>query len=130
MTAALENVELTDDATEITEIYMKAFNSGNPDVVNQLYTDTAVSVWEPGHPITGQARKDALAEFLALKPKMTAKLRHSYVAGDAALLVVDWQIDVTNAEGEAEHHEGIGNDVLRLGADGKWRFAIDHPYGN
>ncbi|MFD6248977.1 Cif family virulence factor [Streptomyces roseolus] len=77
-------IELTDDATKITEIYMKAFNAGDPNVVNELYTDSAVSVWEPGKPLTGQARKDALAEFLALKPTMNAKLRTAYVAGDAA----------------------------------------------
>ncbi|MFC9733446.1 YybH family protein [Streptomyces roseolus] len=123
-------IELTDDATKITEIYMKAFNAGDPNVVNELYTDSAVSVWEPGKPLTGQARKDALAEFLALKPTMNAKLRTAYVAGDAALLVVDWKIDVTGPDGTEEHHEGVGNDVLRLGEDGKWRFAIDHPYGN
>ncbi|MGX1885134.1 YybH family protein [Streptomyces sp. NPDC055287] len=130
MATTLENFELTDDATLQTELYVRAFNSGNPELVNRLYTDTAVSVWEQDAPVTGEERKQALAEFLALGPRMTATLRHSYVAGDAALLIVDWRIDVTNAEGVAEVHEGVGNDVLRLGADGKWRFAIDYPHGS
>lgn len=130
MTSIVDNFALTDDATKQTELYVRAFNSGDPDLVNLLYTETAVSAWEADKPLTGRARKDALAEFLSLGPKMTATLRHSYVAGDAALLVVDWRIDVTGADGVAEVHEGVGNDVLRLGADGKWRFAIDYPNGS
>ncbi|CAM5269912.1 hypothetical protein [Streptomyces narbonensis] len=78
MTSIVENFALTDDATRQTELYVRAFNSGDPELVNLLYTETAVSAWEADKPLTGRARKDALAEFLSLGPKMTATLRHSY----------------------------------------------------
>jgi ketosteroid isomerase-like protein len=43
--------------------------------------------------------------------------------------VVDWQIDFTDEDGQRQHLEGVGLDVMRRGADGVWRFAIDNPFG-
>ncbi|MFI9203817.1 YybH family protein [Streptomyces sp. NPDC053048] len=121
--------QLTNDVEKHTALYVEAFNAGDADAVNAFYTDEAVAVWEPGQPLTGQARKDAVKEFLAKGPKMTAVPRQSFVTGDTALLIVDWTIDTVDDEGKPEHLKGIGVDVLRLGTDGHWRYAIDDPYG-
>ncbi|MEU7755023.1 nuclear transport factor 2 family protein [Micromonospora sp. NPDC049101] len=120
--------QLVDAAREHGERYVEAFNSGDVDTINAMYTEDAISVWEPGNPQTGQARRDSLAEFISQKPQMRATLRESHVTGDTALLVVDWAIDVETPEG-AQQLEGVGLDVLRLGADGQWRFAVDNPFG-
>ncbi|AUG80449.1 hydrolase [Kitasatospora sp. MMS16-BH015] len=128
MTNTAENFELAGDAEEHGRLYVQAFNSGDVEAVNRMYTEDAISVWQPGQPLTGQARKEALAEFLSMRPTMTAELREKHVTGNTALLVVDWQIDVTTPEGP-EHLQGTGLDVLRRGEDGKWRFAIDNPFG-
>ncbi|MYV51529.1 SgcJ/EcaC family oxidoreductase [Streptomyces sp. SID3212] len=121
--------QLTTDVEKHTALYVEAFNAGDAEAVNAMYTKEAVAVWEPGVPLTGQARIDAVKEFLANKPKMTAVVRQSFVTGDTALLIVDWKIDTTDAGGEPEHLTGVGVDVLRLGTDGQWRYAIDDPYG-
>ncbi|MCC3779084.1 nuclear transport factor 2 family protein [Streptomyces sp. UNOB3_S3] len=121
--------QLTNEVEKHTDLYVEAFNRGDADAVNAFYTDEAVAVWEPGKPLTGQARKDSVKEFLALGPTMNAKVRQSFVTGDTALLIVDWTIDTVDADGKPEHLKGIGVDVLRLGADGNWRYAIDDPYG-
>lgn len=128
MASTLENTDLASDPEEHGKLYVQAFNSGDIETLDRMYTDDAISVWEPGNPLSGQARKDALREFIALKPKMTVNLRESHVTGDTALLVVDWTIDVTDPEGE-QHLSGTGLDVLRRGQDGKWRFAVDNPFG-
>ncbi|GAA3945570.1 hypothetical protein GCM10022244_61130 [Streptomyces gulbargensis] len=120
---------LTSDVEKHTALYEAAFNSGDVDAVNAMYTDEAVAVWEPGVPLTGQARKDAVKEFLARKPKMSARPRQSFVTGDTALLIVDWSIATVDDAGEPELLTGVGVDVLRKGADGNWRYAIDDPYG-
>ncbi|MFF4716299.1 YybH family protein [Streptomyces eurythermus] len=112
------------------EVYVRAFNSGDPDAVNEHYTDEAVSAWDPAQPLSGQARKDSLAEFLALKPTLTAKIRESHVTRDTALLTVDWTMEVPGEDGEVERLTGIGTDVLTRGADGNWRYAVDAPYGD
>lgn len=121
--------QLTSDVEKHTALYVEAFNSGDADAVNAMYTEDAVAVWEPGLPLTGQARIDSVKEFLASAPKMTAVPRQSFVTGDTALLIVDWTIDTTDADGKPERLSGVGADVLRLGEDGNWRYAIDDPYG-
>ncbi|MEU4149168.1 nuclear transport factor 2 family protein [Streptomyces sp. NPDC026659] len=126
MSSTLE--ELTRTAEEHGRLYVEAFNAGDVDVLKAMYTEDAVSVWEPGNPLTGKEREASLAEFVAQKPKMTATLREAHVTSNTALLVVDWAIDLSTPEGD-EHLEGTGLDVLRLGPDGKWRFAIDNPFG-
>ncbi|MFH9299428.1 YybH family protein [Streptomyces sp. NPDC017520] len=120
---------LTSDVEKHTALYEAAFNAGDVDAVNAMYTDEAVAVWEPGKPLTGQARKDSAKEFLALKPKMSAKPRQTFVTGDTALLIVDWSIATVDESGAPELLTGVGVDVLRKGEDGKWRYAIDDPYG-
>ncbi|MFI2209525.1 YybH family protein [Streptomyces sp. NPDC020141] len=117
-----------DSPEEHGRLFLDSFNAGDLDALDRVYSADAISVWEPGNPLSGQARKDALREFLALKPRMTAALRESFVAGDTALLIVDWSIDIP-APGGAERMSGTGVDVLRRGADGAWRFAVDNPFG-
>lgn len=128
MTTTSTGFEPVTKAEDHIDVYVRAFNSSDPDALFGLYTDDAVSVWE-GESLTGQARRDALTEILAAKPRMTAKLRESHVAGNAALLVVDWSVETTGPDGTPQSLSGVGIDVLRRAADGRWRHAIDHPFG-
>jgi ketosteroid isomerase-like protein len=120
------NFPLPEDATKMTALYVRAMNSGDVDAVLSLYTEDAVSVWDPEKPTSGAEHAQAVKEFMAKRPVMRAELKESYVTGDTALLVVDWSFDI---EGE-EPLAGTGLDVLRKGPDGKWRYAIDNPYGD
>lgn len=128
MASELGSFELASDVEEHQDLFGKVFNSGDADAVNAMYTEDAVSVWDPGKPLTGQARKDRVVEFLSHGPIVEATVRQSFVTKDAAMLIVDWTIDTTSAEGEPEHLEGVAVDVLRRGEDGKWRYAVDNPY--
>ncbi|GEC10484.1 hypothetical protein SSP24_81390 [Streptomyces spinoverrucosus] len=110
--------------------YVRTFNEGDADAINRLYTEEAVSVWEPGKPLSGAERKANLAEFLTLRPKLTAKIRESHVTTDTALLSVDWTMEIDGEDGKRESFGGLATDVLRRGADGNWRYAIDDPYGD
>ncbi|WP_156754232.1 YybH family protein [Actinokineospora pegani] len=131
MTSTISKIEPTTDPTELTALYVRAMNSGDLDTVLGLYADDAVSVWEPGNPISGAEHQEKVREYLELKPKMSATLRESHVTGDTALLVVDWVLDIPAGEDhEAEHHTGIGLDVVRKGPDGRWRYVIDNPFGD
>ncbi|WP_434598916.1 YybH family protein [Streptomyces sp. A5-4] len=121
--------QLTDNVEKHTAMYVEAFNSGDFETVESFYTEEAVAVWEPGKPLTGDARREYQREFFKSAPKMTAVPRQTFVTGDTALLIVDWTIDTVDADGKPEHLEGVGVDVLRLGEDNVWRYAIDDPYG-
>ncbi|MDT0433384.1 MULTISPECIES: nuclear transport factor 2 family protein [Streptomyces] len=117
------------DLEKRTELYVDAFNAGDADALEDFYTEEAIAVWEPGKPLTGQARRDYQRAFLSRGPRITAVPRQSFVTSDTALLIVDWTIDTVDESGTAVQLRGIGVDVLRLGEDGVWRYTVDDPYG-
>ncbi|WP_433262058.1 YybH family protein [Actinosynnema sp. CS-041913] len=120
------NFALPEEATDMTALYVRAMNAGDVSAVLSLYTEDAVSIWDPEKPISGEEHVRAVRDFMAQRPVMRAEVKESYVTGDTALLVVDWSFDVKGAEPLS----GTGLDVLRRGADGRWRYAIDNPFGD
>jgi ketosteroid isomerase-like protein len=56
-------------------------------------------------------------------------MRHVFVADDIAQLVYDWRIDGTGRDGKEAHLKGTACDIVRRGADGRWRFIIDNNQG-
>jgi uncharacterized protein (TIGR02246 family) len=130
MTGESAGTAVVIDVDEHQEAFGEAFNSGNADAVNAMYTDDAVGVWEPGKPLRGQARRDYVTRFMAVrKPTVDATVRQSLVTGDTAMLIVEWSMETTGEDGKPEHLEGVAVDVLRRGEDGRWRYVIDNPYG-
>ena len=55
-------------------------------------------------------------------------MRHVFVAGDIAEIVLDWSIDGTGPDGEHVHPGGSASDIVRRGADGLWRYLIDKSW--
>ncbi|MER6945815.1 DUF4440 domain-containing protein [Nonomuraea sp. NPDC000554] len=104
-------------------------NSGDPDAIDRAYEDEGVLVPVPGHPVTGAARFAANEHLQSLGLPIEARPRHAYVAGDIALLIVDWSIRGTARDGSAVDMSGTATDVVRRGSDGQWRYVIDNPHG-
>ncbi len=109
--------------------FAEAFNSGDLAAVDRLFEPDAVFVTRPGHSVTGDERRLANAEFLALGIPIKLTLRHVYVHQDVALLIGDYLIEGTAPDGTPVHDRGSATDVARRGADGHWRYAIDNPSG-
>ena len=114
---------------ELPAAFAEAFNSGEPAVVERLFEPDAVFVTEPGNAVSGEARRAAVADFLALGVPITLTPRHVYTAGDLALIVGEYLIEGTAADGSAVHSAGVATDVARRGGDGRWRYVIDSPPG-
>ncbi|MEQ0563714.1 nuclear transport factor 2 family protein [Amycolatopsis sp. NEAU-NG30] len=115
------DIALTTEAGRHPAVFARAFNSGDPDLVEAVYETRGVLVPEPGRPVTGADRRAANRAFQGLGRPIDVRPRHVYVAGDLALLIVDWTI--------GEDVRGTATDVARRGADGKWRYVIDNPFG-
>jgi ketosteroid isomerase-like protein len=104
------------------ETFVAAFNRGDAAALDGIYDEQGVLVPAPGRPMTGDQRRAATAHLLSFGKPMRAKARHSYEAGDIALIIVDWSIDDLGMTGTA-------TDVLRRDTDGRWRYLVDNPFG-
>ncbi|MEW1847922.1 nuclear transport factor 2 family protein, partial [Nonomuraea angiospora] len=109
--------------------FVAAMNAGDPQAIDHVYEDGAVLVPVPGHPVTGPARLAANQHLQSFGLPIEARPRHSYVAGDIALLIVDWSMRGTARDGTEIDMSGTATDVVRRGPDGRWRYVIDNPHG-
>ncbi|MEV4167558.1 YybH family protein [Nonomuraea dietziae] len=109
--------------------FVAAMNSGDPQAIDHVYEDDAVLVPVPGHPVTGAARLAANQHLQSFGLPIEARPRHVYVAGDIALLIVDWSMRGIACDGSTVDLSGTATDVARRGPDGQWRYVIDNPHG-
>ena len=105
-------------------------NAGNLDAAVELYEPDATFLAGPGKTITGQAAiREALKGMLAGKPQLTMKVPIVLRNGDLALLVSDYTVVMTGADGKPSTIAARGTEVVRRQTDGTWRFVIDNPTG-
>jgi uncharacterized protein (TIGR02246 family) len=115
---------------QLPGLFTAAYNAGDIDAIGRLYEPGGAIVAAPGQLVAGEARVAAMAQFLAEnRLKMTITVRHLYVYDDLALLLGDHVMEGTGPDGNAIRVSGTATDVLRRGADGYWRYAIDNPWG-
>ncbi len=114
---------------EQPHVFAAAFNTGDIDAVERVYEPAGVFVADPGVPTTGLDRRAANARMASLGVPISVVPRHTYVADDIALLIVDWTITGTTADGDDVDIRGTATDVARRGDDGVWRYVIDNPFG-
>jgi ketosteroid isomerase-like protein len=114
----------------LTASLLERFNTGEVSAMMGLYEEGAVFVTNSGEPVTDPAEIERHLEgFMSFGLPMKANARHVYVAGDVALIVLDWEVEGTGPDGSHVHLKGSATDVAHRGADGFWRYAIDNPYG-
>lgn len=119
----------TDPAEHLTA-YVAAFSTGSSSIVDRFYEPDAVLLPRPGVPVTGASeRLAAYDHLLGFGVAMVAQSRHLQVVDDIALSVVDWSMRGTARQGFPLDLHGVSADVLRRGADGRWRYLINNPFG-
>jgi ketosteroid isomerase-like protein len=112
------------------QVYGKTFSAGDLDSIMALYEPTARLIPQPGGPaVTGQAIRDALQGFLALKPTLTVETESAIKTEDIALLRSKWTLTGTGADGKSVTMSHRGTEVIRCQPNGTWRLVIDHPFG-
>ncbi len=115
---------------EIHRLFAEAFSSRHLDSLMALYEPTALLIPQPGQvPITGEAIRGTLQEFLALKPTFTLETASVVKTDDIALLRSNWKLTGTGPDGQRIEMSHRGTEVVRRQSDGTWRFVIDHPFG-
>ena len=125
-----ESYALPTEPEGVVASLLERFNSGKVSAMMIGYEPEAVLITKDGRTVTGHSGIAAeLERDLSLGLPLEAKARHVFVADDIAQIVLDWSIDGTGPDGEHVHLEGSASDIVRRGADGRWRYLIDNALG-
>jgi|CXWL01.1.fsa_nt_gi ketosteroid isomerase-like protein len=115
-----------------TDVFMYYFNEGDMErLIKEYYAKNGILAVSPGQAVQVAQRdklREALKPYFALKGKMTGITRHTLIASDTALLIIDWVVDYNDKDGKPAQYPGTSTDVVRKGKDGIWRAIIDNPY--
>lgn len=115
--------------TDLHPAWADRFNAADVDGMLALAEPGSGFAPQPGVVVTGEDYRDALGGFLAMGLPINLTLRHSLVSGDIALLVYDWTIKGTAADGNDVDLAGTTADVARRSEDHNWRYVLDNPFG-
>lgn len=125
-----ETFALPTEPEDVIPSLVERFNSGKLDAMMELYAPEAVFVATDGRTITDRNEFAALFQRdMNLGVPLKATVRHVFVGGDTAQVVLDWAIDGTDADGKPVHVHGTASDIMKRGADGVWRYIIDNNQG-
>lgn len=113
------------DPARLPFAYQDALNDGDADAVVALFHEDATM-----HTFTGKVLTDHEAlhgeavQSIAARARLTNNPRSTLIAGDTALIIVDWDLEAVSPEGTEISPTGTTTAVARRSADGSWRFAI------
>ena len=125
-----ESFALATEPEGVVASLIERFNSGKVSAMLAHFEPEAVFVTRDGRAITDPAAIAVeLERDMSLGLPLKAEARHVFVAGDIAQIVVDWSIEGTGPDGEHVHIGGSASDIVRRGADGRWRYIIDNNQG-
>ena len=115
---------------DVDRLFAEALNAGNLDALVALYEPEASLTPAPGKQVSGHAAiREALAGFLAAKPRMDLSVRVIAQSRDVALCTARWKLAMTGPDGKPQEVAGQSIEVVRRQPDGHWLFAIDEPFG-
>ena len=121
------NTDLTNPHA-LMSAFSDRFNAHDLDGLVALYEPEAAFAPRPGVTVTGHdAIRAALAEFLALRPTISAVVAEVLSGGDVALVLNDWDLTGTAADGTELRQQGRSSDVVRRQPDGRWLVVVDKP---
>ena len=114
---------------ELPQAYRDRFNTGDLAGLLRLYEPNATLIDAHGAALRGDDLKAALEAQLALGVPIEVTRQHATIADDLALLVTGWTMRGLTPTGGWMTLSGQSADVARRGADGRWHYAIDDPFG-
>ena len=115
---------------DVDRLFAQALNSGDLEALVALYEPDAVLMPQPGKLVHGTgAIREALAQFVAGKPKISLKPRLNTYTNDLAVVSATWELSMTGSDGKPVSMTGQSVEVMRRQSDGTWWFVIDLPFG-
>jgi ketosteroid isomerase-like protein len=103
-----------------------AFNTGDVNIVLNMYDFNGIIVPEPDKPVSGKEKfSEAIKAILSIKGKMEIKTVYCLQTGDLAVGRSEWNI----TEGKEVKVSAKGIEVMKRQSDGGWKIVIDHAFG-
>lgn len=108
----------------------RALNRGDLDAAAALYEPEAVMLAQRDQVVRGRDQiREALRQFVALRPTLVTAASHVVESGDVALYLGRWTLTGTGPDGVPVAMGGESTDVLRRQSEGRWLIAVDNPWG-
>jgi len=109
-----------------------AWERRDADAICGLFARDAVLLF-PGRPDRDYATACTQFRRLAADPDTEIRYRRPHiqsvaVSGRLAAVRLIWTVTIRSGDGPAETSREQGLDVLRRGADGRWRITVSHAY--
>jgi uncharacterized protein (TIGR02246 family) len=115
---------------DLDMLFASALNAGDIEALVKLYEPGACLMPDPGQVASGaKAIREALASFLAMRPRIKLDVRKLAETGDIAFTTSKWVLEGTGPDGKPVKMEGQSAEIARRQPDGTWLFVIDSPYG-
>lgn len=114
------------ELTQLLAAFERAFNAGDLGALKGLFCPEALLVVAPGSALPVLA---AAAQAPANRLPIAMTLRHAYITGDVALMIIDYVHEGTGPDGKHIRIEGTAADVAQRDPDGAWRCLISNPPG-
>jgi uncharacterized protein (TIGR02246 family) len=112
---------------EMADVFVERFGERDAAGLLALYADDAAFTFDGVNFAHGKEQiQQALDGFLSSPMRLRGKYESVLVAGDVALCSLRWEM--LDPDGWIDQ-DGLSVEVLKRGADGKWRFAIDDATG-
>lgn len=129
MTHSLTAARVAEPIDTVSDL-VDAINRGDLDAAVALYEPSAVLVVQPGQVARGtEPIREALAAIIAIGGTIRSELQQVIQADDVAQYASRWSLHGTDPAGLPVVQGGESADVLRRGEDGRWRIALDNPWG-
>lgn len=117
-------------AAELPATFADRLGAGDLDGALALYEPDATFAPQPGAQVTGlDAIREALTQFVALRPTLEGEVEKVLEADDVALVTNRWTLRGTGPDGGPLEMAGVSADVMRRQPDGTWRILVDDPWG-
>jgi uncharacterized protein (TIGR02246 family) len=117
-------------AEEMSRAFAEAVEAADLDRILDLYDPSVRFVSRRGEVSYGlDAVRKAFQWLDGFVGKAEIENQYCIVCGDTALVRAVWRVRGTGKDGRSIESSGLSAEVLRRGADGFWRFIVDHPFG-
>lgn len=125
-----KSYSLPTEPEDIIPSLVERYNSGEVSNQMAMYAPDAIFIGNDGRIINDHAKIAAIiGRDIKLGLPLVTNVRHIFVAGDIAQIVLDWSIDGKGTDGKEVHLGGTACDIARRGTDGFWRYIIDNNQG-